>query len=466
MREYTALEFVIYNTVRSGSIIVLAYPFLRDRGRFSQRVTAFLFFLMELLWVMIAAVGQLPVLRTIGFAAWIEIVQTIMLVGLLLFTIKERIGKLLFVFFTLYTLGSFISLFAKYIEIKWNREMAWQGYRWTASVTVLFAICVILLPTVVLIHKDFRSVMGKEGDDSMWRYLWLIPGAFYLFWLQSFYSSEVTTLEYASRGANILYIFSIEASALFIYHMIIRLVLEHNSLMRERAVNHSLEMQVIEYDNLSSRIAEARKSKHDLRHHLAVLETIAANEDWKALHDYIDEFRVVRRLDDPIVYCENMTANAVIAYFAQIAGEQGTKYHVEFDLPETVGIDRCDISVLFGNILENALEASAKLPRGSGIVEIKGGMLNEGVLAFEVENAISVTPEKDGHGFNSTKHEGRGIGTESARDIVERYNGTICFNTQGERFRVSIMMYTDNSLSDKAKENAEKKTSTEVEPKI
>ncbi|MBQ6660630.1 MAG: GHKL domain-containing protein [Lachnospiraceae bacterium] len=448
MTEYTMWEFLIYNILRSGCIILMAYPFLRDKGRFSRRTTAFLFILMEVLWVGIAEVGMLPKLRTMGFAAKIEIVQTVMLVAMLFFALKERVGKLLFVFFMLYTLGSFISLFAKYMEIRWNHDMAWQGYRWTASVTILLAICIILVPAVVFIHKDFHAVMGKEGDDSLWRYLWLIPGAFYLFWMQSFYASEDSTLEYASKGSNILFIFSIEVAAFFIYHMIIRLVLDHNSLMKERAVNHSLEMQVMEYDNLSGRIAEARKSRHDLRHHLAVLETIADDEDWEALRRYIDEFRVVRRLSDPIVYCENMTANAVVAYFAQVAEEQGTKYQVEFSLPAEVGIDRCDISVLFGNLLENALEASARLPKGKGSVQIRGGMVNEGVVAFTVENLFLTTPEKSGEGFNSTKHDGKGIGTESVRDIVERYDGTICFDTQDDKFCVSVMMYVKNDTEE------------------
>ena len=84
--------------------------------------------------------------------------------------------------------------------------------------------------------------------------------------------------------------------------------------------------------------------------------------DKQKLLNYIDEFRVVHRLDDPLVYCENMTANAVIAYFSQVAATQDTKYTAEFSMPEEVGINRNDISVLFGNLLENAIEASVKLP--------------------------------------------------------------------------------------------------------
>ena len=450
MKEYSEWEFLIYNVLRSASLIFLAYPFMRDSGRFSRKVTVHLFVLMEVLWVAIAQIGQFPFFRTMGFAVKIELVQTVMLVGILILALKERPGKVLFVFFVLYSLGSFISLFAKFIEIQWDREMAWNGYRWTASVTILIAVALILVPATIFIHKDFQAVMGKEGDDSLWRYLWFIPFAFYLFWLQSFYNSESSTLEYASKPSNILFIFSIEVSVVFIFHMIVRLVLDHNSLMKERSVNHTLEMQVMEYENLSARIAEVRRSRHDLRHHIAVLETIAEDMDRQELLNYIDEFRVVHRLNDPLVYCENMTANAVIAYFSQVAATQEIKYSVEFSLPEKVGINRNDISVLFGNLLENATEAAVKLPEGKRFVEIKGGMINEGVLAFTVENTYLSQPQRTERRFNSSKHEGLGIGTESVCDIVERYDGKICFDTNGDRFCVSVMMYTKSLSEDEA----------------
>lgn len=460
MKEYSTWEFLIYNVLRSASIIFMAYPFMRDSGRFSRRVTAHLFVLMEVLWVAIAHIGQMPFFRTMGFAMKIELAQTVMLVLILFIALKERPGKVLFVFFVLYTLGSFISLFAKFIEIQWDRDMAWNGYRWTASVTILIAIVIILIPATVFIHKDFRAVMGKEGDDSLWRYLWFIPFAFYLFWLQSFYSSESSTLEYASKPTNILFIFSIDVSVVFIFHMIVRLVLDHNSLMKERAVNHTLEMQVMEYANLSARIAEVRRSRHDLRHHIAVLETIAENMDKQELLNYIDEFRVVHRLDDPLVYCENMTANAVIAYFSQVAATQDTKYTAEFSMPEEVGINRNDISVLFGNLLENAIEASVKLPVEKRFVEIKGGMINEGVLAFTVENTYLSEPKRRERRFNSSKHEGLGIGTESVCDIVERYDGKICFDTNGDRFCVSVMMYTKSSAENEEESDLPEKEDT------
>ena len=98
MKEYSVWEFLIYNVLRSASIIFMAYPFMRDSGRFSRRVTAHLFVLMEVLWVAIAQIGQMPFFRTMGFAMKIELAQTVMLVLILFIALKERPGKVLFVF--------------------------------------------------------------------------------------------------------------------------------------------------------------------------------------------------------------------------------------------------------------------------------------------------------------------------------------------------------------------------------
>ena len=150
--EYALWEFVLYNVLRTGVLVLFAYPFLRDKGRFSPKVTKLLFLLLEILWIILAAVGYIPAVMKIPFGPKIELAQTLMMVVILLIAIKERPGKLLFVFFMLYTLGSTISLLAKFLEITVVHDMAYQKYRWTASVSIVFTNTFVLLPIVFLIH--------------------------------------------------------------------------------------------------------------------------------------------------------------------------------------------------------------------------------------------------------------------------------------------------------------------------
>ena len=444
--SYTHWEFILYAFVRSAPIIFFGFMILRYRARYSQRFAAFLFCLMELSWVSLSYLGS-RFMENVQIGAVVEIVQSIVLVTLLVLAIKDHVGKLLFVFFTLYTIGGLTSFVGKHLEIVWKPEYAYGKYCWTASVTILFAIVVVFVPFAIAIHRDVVNVMGKEGESSAWRYCWLIPATFYLFWMQNLYKTG-SSLEAASKLSNVLYLLAIDAASFLIYHIVIRMIVEHNALLQTRAENQALAVQVMEFDDLSKRIADARKTRHDLRHHIAILESFADNKDEKALREYIDEFRKVHRLEEPMTYCENMTANAVLTYFAQMAAEAGVEFRSEFSLPTEVNIERSDLAVLLGNILENAVEACVRQDSEQPAVKIRGGLKGDGVLAFTVDNTCTQMANRNRSGdFMSTKHSGKGIGTESVREIVGRYNGIVEFANEPGLFCVSVMMYLKANLS-------------------
>ena len=449
---YSHAEFIVYSTLRSAPIIFFAFLMLRDRARRSQKLAAVCFTLMGVSWVALSYAGA-RIMHNVKIGAIVEIMQSIILVTLLLIAIKDHVGKLLFVFFMLYTIGGLTSLTGKYIEIKWNRELAYRGYCWTASVTIVLAVVIIFIPFGLAIYKDIVSILGKEGESTVWKYCWLVPAAFYLFWMQNLYHSG-SSLECASHLTNVLYLLAIDAASFLIYHMIIRMVLEHNKLLEVRAVNQTLAVQVMEYNDLSKRIRDARKTKHDLRHHIAILESIADNRDEEGLRRYIDEFRKIHRLDEPIAFCENMTANAVLTYFSHLAVNQGTEFRAEFSLPEEIGIGKSDLAVLLGNLLENAVDACAKQDYEHNLVTIRGGLRSDGVVAFTVDNTCLTVPVQNSKGrYMSTKHDGEGLGTESVRDIVARYNGLVNFSYEPGMFCVSVMMYVHNKMDADASES-------------
>ena len=45
---------------------------------------------------------------------------------------------------------------------------------------------------------------------------------------------------------------------------------------------------------------------------------------------------------------------------------------VKIGIPEDVKIDKTDLSVLFGNLLENAVEACKRLRAGKGKIDVRG----------------------------------------------------------------------------------------------
>jgi nitrogen fixation/metabolism regulation signal transduction histidine kinase len=96
---------------------------------------------------------------------------------------------------------------------------------------------------------------------------------------------------------------------------------------------------------------------------------------------------------------------------------------------------------VLGNLLENAVEACQRQTAGERRIQVRG-QTTQSTLAVTIDNTYETAPEKDRRGrFRSMKHSGPGIGTESVKNIVARYNGVINFETKGDLFCVSVMLY-------------------------
>ena len=81
------------------------------------------------------------------------------------------------------------------------------------------------------------------------------------------------------------------------------------------------------------------------------------------------------------------------------------------------------------------------LPEEQRELRLNTSLANQNSLVLTLDNRFEGSFRKDGLHFLSTKHQGTGIGTESARAIVARYHGDITFNIQDNWFCVSAVLY-------------------------
>lgn len=151
----------------------------------------------------------------------------------------------------------------------------------------------------------------------------------------------------------------------------------------------------------------------------------------KAMLDRIDitgleKMRAESLPDDSLIrFCENTAANAVLLYFAKQAKSNGIDYIVKADIPSDIFVTETDISVIFGNLLENALDACKKEKNDNKKIVVNASFEN-GMLCITVDNTYTGTLKYTSAGnIISTKHSGSGLGTQSVKNIADRY-GEIC----------------------------------------
>ena len=288
--------------------------------------------------------------------------------------------------------------------------------------------------------KDvFTPAVEKEPSGFEWRYLWLIPATFYLVWYVSIYGIvSRTALEIALRPRNTIFLFMINVGAFLIYYVVSRLIAEQNRTLELREKNHQLTMQALQYGNLQEKITDARRAKHDVRHHITVMQEYLNNKEYDALGEYLNGYSASLPDDTLVRFCENTAANAVLLYFAQQAKNEGIDFSVKAEISNNTAVSENDISVLLGNLLENALDACKAEDGADRRIIVRAGSAG-GSLCVTIDNTftkeLKYTSE---NALASTKHEGIGLGTQSVKSIAEHYGGVFKTEAKDNMFYASV----------------------------
>ena len=114
--------------------------------------------------------------------------------------------------------------------------------------------------------------------------------------------------------------------------------------------NHVLAMQNLQFQKLQNKVMEARQAKHDIRHHITLMQSYVKNQEYDKLECYLNHYQQSLPDDSTIMYCENQGINILLHYFAQQAQSKGIVFSVHTHVPENLRIPENDLSVLLGNL--------------------------------------------------------------------------------------------------------------------
>ena len=170
------------------------------------------------------------------------------------------------------------------------------------------------------------------------------------------------------------------------------------------------------------------------------MQEYVRNKQYEELEKYLNSYQQSLPDDTLISFCENKTVNAVMLYFAQVAKNEDIDYDVKAVIPENISVDETDLSVLFGNLIENATDACREESGDNRRIVIRA-MTDEYTLCLGIDNTFTGTLKKDlGGVLFSSKHKGFGVGVESVKSIAEKYGGTYCAEVKDEMFMSSVLL--------------------------
>ena len=429
---YRFLEVVLASLLNTVPFLVLAvYPFRRQL-RFPVPGTvaaAVLFGLLQIATDLFGTFSQIP-------AGIPPLITTGLWTAFYFSLVKDRFGRLLFVLLVLSNAANLVKVLAKCLEGFLFGSLALESCRWSFCLCLVMAHVVVTVPLAFFIRRYF--IKGIPIQTSRWCYLWLIPGIFYVIWYYHLYFVG-NSLEVALDHRNALFLLFINIAALLVYHTVILLLMEQKKATALLQENHLLSMGKLQYDNLQQRINEARQARHDLRHHTYLIREYLREGKFQELEAYLDNYTAPLLDPQSITYCQHYVTNTLLGYFVSQARAQDIETDVFVQLPETIRLPETAISVVLGNLLENAIDACREVA-GEKKITIRGKAAMEAVF-FEITNTYNGNLNRsESGGFLSTKDAGQGIGLESVRQMAQRFGGMLELDPQGNLFRASVLL--------------------------
>ena len=155
-------------------------------------------------------------------------------------------------------------------------------------------------------------------------------------------------------------------------------------------------------------------------------------------------FAVVRRIDGENVFLPSgqlcRVVHALAGHYDYEARRQGIQIEWKLELPKLLPLPEADLCTILGNLLENALHASQKLPPEERQIKVLARMLSPAMMGLMVENRYDGVLKKQGGVLHSTQHDGQGIGLVSVETAVHRYHGNLTVETSGNVFRANVLL--------------------------
>lgn len=216
----------------------------------------------------------------------------------------------------------------------------------------------------------------------------------------------------------------------------------HQKEVKAREVlqlGHQFELSNQKYQSIVANVENARKMRHDLRHHMVALQGMLHAGEVDRAEEYLGSY--VRELDEAQmeVLCGNPVVDLVVGYYRQLAREEGVGFTVRADVPRDLPASDSDLSILIGNLLENAVEGARGAHSSRRFVSC--ALVKQGsMLVVTVDNGFDGVVKKHADRYVSSKGGHAGLGLQSVEAVARKYEGSATFSHDGEVFRSSAML--------------------------
>lgn len=285
----------------------------------------------------------------------------------------------------------------------------------------------------ILIEK----IIGRKTENvitGQWLYLLLMAVVSVCTLVIIAYDVQVSKISAVSIGITFLVLNMI---IYYLYNtMVDKYISEcENMYLKKQMEIYENQMQV-NIDNEKN----VRSMRHDMKHHMQEISSLASEHKDSDIIDYINNMKEIIALPNNIVDTGNTPLDGVLNYMLAMASKKEIAIAKHIAVPEDVKLSAFDMNVIFGNLFDNAIEASEQVESPKIIINVK---YNHNCIFIDMSNKYNGKIKKSANKIISSKQDNKnhGIGLGNIKQIVSKYHGDFEIKYDEEWFRINIILF-------------------------
>ncbi len=309
--------------------------------------------------------------------------------------------------------------------------LSWKGFSWLTPLALVVYL-------VMNRRRDFWRLLGRAAAWSagalLAGYLISLAGGWYL---SGYINTAVADLFRYGVYDGLLYWFTLwlaVACALISAYWFMR------TLVRQRAEAQALALknQLIldSYRAVKQKMRDGAALRHEFKHWLTAMEALCQKGDYEGLGALLGEMKQQDAGLAQTQFTENFTVNAILQDAASRAAQDRIAFDAQVHVPPELTIPENDACALLMNMLDNALEACAKVGKPEDrFIRFKAEVKN-GFFAVKCENRYAGELKEDKHGrllTTKAEPEAHGFGLSQMAAVTERYHSLLDISFTDDR---------------------------------
>ena len=288
----------------------------------------------------------------------------------------------------------------------------------------------ILLITFLVLIVKLKTVL-KEKDNKYMFIMSMIPAISVVICCFMVYRSD------KSYEQNVIYTY-IAVVGIVIVNVIsiLLLIMEqkvYEQKTRQQVMLSAYQQKEKDIESILDMHRQNSKQRHDFKNVILLIKELIRDEQYNKATEMLDKYSEGYKNNN---LTEIVSDNIVLNYLLNRKINQCREVEIDmacYILGNIAGVDDMDLYILLENLCDNAIEAAGQCEKPSIKLQIAE---NNASMYIDIGNTTKGNVLNNNPDMNTTKKDKNmhGFGIMNIRDIIDKYNGTINYEQQGDNY--------------------------------